>query len=122
MALSPSMEDYLEAIFEIEKYKRATRVKDIAEKLDVTMSSVNGALKNLEAQGLIKHEKYEYIELTTVGMLQASKIASKHYVIYTFLTEFLGVDPETAQKEACKIEHILSSDTIKKMLEYIEKS
>ena len=118
MSLSSNMEDYLEAIFEIDKNRRAVRVKDVAKKLEVTMPSVNGALKTLEAEGLITHEKYDYIELTDAGILQASKIASKHHVIYLFLKEFLGVDPETAEKEACSIEHVLCTDTIEKLRKY----
>ena len=81
MSLSESMEDYLEAIFIIDKQKRAVRVKNVAEKLGVTMPSVHGALKTLEAKGLITHEKYEYIELTEAGAIQASKVDSKHHVI-----------------------------------------
>ena len=119
MSLTSSMEDYLEAIFELDKNRRAVRVKDVAEKLDVTMPSVNGALKTLEAQGLIIHEKYDYIELTNTGMTQASKIASKHHVIYIFLKEFLGVNADTAEKEACRIEHVLCTDTIEKLEKYL---
>ncbi|MFC1692911.1 metal-dependent transcriptional regulator [Candidatus Latescibacterota bacterium] len=121
MTLSPNMEDYLEAIFEIEKYKRAARVKDVAEKLGVTMPSVNGALKTLEAKGFIKHEKYDYIELTELGAARASKVASRHQVIYTFLKEHLGVDKLTADEDACKIEHVLSAGTMRKLTEYIQK-
>ena len=113
------MEDYLEAIFELDKNRRAVRVKDVAKKLEVTMPSVNGALKTLEAQGLIIHEKYDYIELTDTGMTQASKIASKHHVIYIFLKEFLGVDADTAEKEACRIEHVLCTDTIERLEKYL---
>ncbi len=122
MTLTPSMEDYLEAIFEIDKYKRAVRVKDVSEKLGVTMPSVNGALKNLEAKGLIRHEKYEYIELTEDGLEQASRISSSHRIIYTFLKETLGVGNNTADEDACKIEHVLSPETIKKLAKFIEKN
>ncbi len=120
MSLSESMENYLEAIFEIEKSKRVVRVRDVANKLSVTMPSVNGALKNLEAKGLISHEKYEYIELTKTGVLQASKISNRHHTISKFLKEILGVDKETAEHEACKIEHDLSSKTLEKLSNYLE--
>ena len=119
MSLTSNMEDYLEAIFELDKNRRAVRVKDVAEKLEVTMSSVNGALKTLEAQGLITHKKYDYIELTDTGMKQASKIASKHHVIYIFLKECLGVDADTAETEACRIEHVLCTETIEKLENYL---
>jgi len=122
MALSASLEDYLEAIFELDKSKRAVRVKDVAKKLGVTMPSVNGALKNLEARGLIEHEKYEYIELTESGFFHASKVASRHKLIFMFLRDFLDVDLKTAQIDACKIEHVLSSATIEKLNDYIDRS
>ena len=121
MTLSSSMEDYLEAIFEIDKLKRAVRVKDVSERLGVTMPSVNGAMKNLEALGLIKHEKYEYIELTEDGIGQASRIATRHRVLYSFLHDVLGVDSATAEEEACRIEHVLSAETINKIVAYSKK-
>ncbi|MBN1293496.1 MAG: metal-dependent transcriptional regulator [Candidatus Latescibacteria bacterium] len=121
MGLSASLEDYLEAIFEIDKTKRAVRVKDVAHKLGVTMPSVNGALKNLEGKGLIAHEKYDYIELTEDGFFQASKIASRHKLIFNFLKDVLEVDIETAQEDACKIEHVLSSHTIEKLTGYMDR-
>ena len=120
MSLSESMEDYLEAIFEIEKSKRVVRVRDVANKLGVTMPSVNGALKILEAKGLINHEKYEYIELTEAGASQASKISNHHQTISKFLKDILGVDSETADHEACKLEHDLSEGTLKKLSDFIE--
>ncbi len=122
MTLSASMEDYLEAIYEIDQSRRAVRVKDVAQKLGVTMPSVNGALKSLEARELIKHEKYDYIELTESGLLQASTILSRHRMIFTFLKDILDVDTKTAQADACKIEHVLSSSTIEKMTDYIDRS
>ncbi len=98
------------------------RVKDVAQKLGVTMPSVNGALKSLEARGLIKHEKYDYIELTESGLLQASTVLSRHRMIFTFLKDILDVDTKTAQADACKIEHVISSSTIEKMTDYIDRS
>ncbi|MDP2982488.1 MAG: DtxR family transcriptional regulator [Candidatus Latescibacter sp.] len=122
MALSSSMEDYLEAIFEIEKTTAAVRVRDVAKRLGVTMPSVNGALKNLESLGLIRHARYEYIELTPEGSLQAARIASRHRVIQLFLREIIGVDEKTAEEEACRIEHVLSLGTTAKLTEYMEQS
>ena len=121
MGLSASLEDYLEAIYEIDKTKRVVRVKDVAHKLGVTMPSVNGALKNLEGKGLIAHEKYDYIELTEDGFSKASQIASRHRLLFKFLKDILDVTPETAQEDACKIEHVLSRETIEKMTDYMDR-
>ncbi|MFC1539534.1 metal-dependent transcriptional regulator [Candidatus Latescibacterota bacterium] len=120
MPLTESMENYLEAIFEIKKRKTVVRVRDVAKELGVTMPSVNGALKNLEAKGLVCHEKYEYIELTEPGKLHASNISSKHHMIFRFLNEILGVDEETAENDACKIEHDLSPSTLKKLTHFMK--
>ena len=118
--LSASMEDYLEAIFEIEQHKRVVRVRDVANKLGVTMPSVNGALKNLDAKGLIRHRKYEYIELTRAGESKAAKISETHRMIFRFLTEVLDVDKIVAEEDACRMEHDLSSSTLDRLADFIE--
>jgi DtxR family transcriptional regulator, Mn-dependent transcriptional regulator len=120
MELSSNMEDYLEAIFEIAHETPAVRVRDVARKLGVTMPSVNGALKILESHGLIRHQKYEYIELTDVGSSTAERIVFRHRTIVVFLRELIGVDEETAEKEACRMEHVLSAETMGKLTKYIE--
>lgn len=119
MSLTESMEDYLEAIYEIEQSKKVVRVRDVARKLGVTMPSVNGALKNLEAKGLINHEKYEYIELTEAGASCAAQISENHQLIASFLQDILGVDVATAEQDACKLEHDLSVKTLDKLTDYI---
>jgi DtxR family transcriptional regulator, Mn-dependent transcriptional regulator len=121
MALSASMEDYLEAIYEIGREKSAVRVRDVAHKLRVTMPSVTGALKNLEGRGFIRHERYEYIELTMTGAAQAKRVAARHRTILAFLTEVIGAEKEAAEKEACGIEHILGADTMEKLTRYIKR-
>ena len=121
MALTESMEDYLEAIYEIGREKHAVRVRDVALKLGVTMPSVTVALKNLEARGLIRHERYEYIELTDSGFAQAVRIATRHHTILTFLTEVIGADRSAAEAEACGIEHILSAETMERLTRYIDQ-
>ena len=122
MELTPNMEDYLEAIYEIDCLKHAVRVKDVSMRLGVTMPSVNNALKNLAAKGLINHNRYEYIELTDDGVDEASRISSRHRVLLTFLRDIIGVEETTAEQEACGIEHILSPETIVKITEYIENN
>ena len=121
MPLSESMENYLEAIFEIQERKQVVRVRDVAGELGVTMPSVNGALKNLDAKGYISHEKYEYIELTERGIAQASKISRRHRTIRAFLVKVLGVDCDTAEADACKIEHDLSPVTMTRLTEFLDE-
>jgi DtxR family Mn-dependent transcriptional regulator len=119
--LSESMEDYLEAIFEIGKTKQAVRVKDVASRLGVSMPSVNNALKNLEDKALIQHEKYQYIELTAAGTRCASQLASRHNVIRSFFHDILGVSSNTAEEDACRAEHVLSNETMDKLVQYVSE-
>ena len=65
--LTPAMEDYLEAIYNLDKEKRVVRVKDIAKTLGVKMPTVTNMLKTLSKRELIDYEKYEYLELTKKG-------------------------------------------------------
>ncbi len=103
--LSQSLEDYLEAIYYLERKNRVARVKDIAEHLNVQMPSVTGAVRNLRERGLVDYEKNSFITLTASGMKAASSVYNKHRIIHTFLHNMLDVDSETAEEIACKIEH-----------------
>ena len=97
--LTPSLEDYLEAILQLEKINRVARVKDIAEKLSVQMPSVTGALKNLKSKGMIEYEKNSFINLTPKGKEIAKKILSKHEILTDFLKKGLQINQELAEEE-----------------------
>lgn len=110
--LSPSQEDYLEAILDLENTNRVARVKDIAEYLDVRMPSVSGALKQLKIRGLIDYEKNSFITLTTEGKTAASRVFEKHSKLDFFFREILLLDEKTADREACGAEHSISRETV----------
>ena len=114
-ALSASLEDYLEAILNVADASGTARSKDIASSLGVARPSVTGALKLLAKKGLVNYRPYGYVTLTQVGGAQAAKVARKHDVIKSFFTEILGVDGPTAQKAACKAEHLLGPTVVSKM-------
>jgi DtxR family Mn-dependent transcriptional regulator len=118
--LTSSMENYLETIKNLETDKRVVRVKNVAQELKVKMSSVSGALETLAKEGLISHEKYGYIELTNEGKRLAETICSRHRTLFKFLTEILGVDPKTADEDACKMEHTVSPLVLEKLVEFVE--
>ena len=118
--VSSSMEDYLEAILEIEKEKKVVRVRDVAKKLGVTLPSVSGAIKTLERDDLVRHEKYEYIELSDKGRHIASEIARRHVVLRDFLTDILGLDAEKAEHDACHMEHNLTPETLEGIIALME--
>ena len=118
--LTASMEDYLEAIAELQKEKKVVRVRDIAKRLNVRMPSVTGALKNLADKGFILHEKYEYVELTRDGQRQAERVRERHLTLRTFLQEILGLDAKAADNDACTMEHSISPDTQDRLMKFID--
>ena len=122
--LTPSLEDYLEAILRLERKNRVARVKDIAQLLDVQMPSVTGALKNLRSKELVNYEKNSFISLTDKGLEIARAVEGKHELLAEFLAKILLIPREKAQAEACEIEHVVgpaTSQRIKKLTVYLEK-
>jgi DtxR family Mn-dependent transcriptional regulator len=117
--LSPSLEDYLEAIDLLQKRKRAVRVKDVSRQLGVKASSVNGAISALSQKGLVIHEHYGYIELTQEGQQLAQNIQHRHNALLKFLTDILGIPRYIAAKEACAMEHHISSQTLERLSKFI---
>jgi DtxR family Mn-dependent transcriptional regulator len=114
------MEDYLEAIWLVKKKRGVVRVRDIAEARGVALSSVDNALKNLSQSHLVKHDRYEFVELTPQGNEAAKQIHDRHLVLSKFLQEVLGVDKKTAEEDACKIEHTLSPESLKRLIKFME--
>jgi DtxR family Mn-dependent transcriptional regulator len=108
------LEDYLEMVSFLSD-EGEVRVTDIATRLKVSKPSVLTALKTLEEQGLLEHERYRTVTLTEKGAIQAAGIRDRHDFLTAFLRDTLGVNAETAEEDACKMEHILSEETFKKM-------
>lgn len=120
LELTENLEDYLYDIFEILKTAPIVRIKDIAKKRNVKLSSVVVAAKSLADKGLINYQKYGYITLTEKGLETAKNIEVKKNILYKFLTEILKVSPESAKKDVHKMEHDLSEETIKKVIEFTQ--
>lgn len=118
--ITPTMEDYLEVIGQLGKKDEVVRVKNIARQLNVKMPSVTEALKTLAKDGLIRHEKYGYVELTQKGNHIAKEIYSRHQALFKFLNQILRIDPRAAEEDACKMEHTISSTALKKLIEFIK--
>jgi len=79
------------------------------------MPSVHAALHVLEEQGLVVHERYGHVELTAKGTETARSIYASHVLLLDFLTRILGVPAEVARQDACKIEHVISKETIERI-------
>ncbi|WHH58708.1 metal-dependent transcriptional regulator [Petroclostridium sp. X23] len=121
-SLTFTMENYLEAIYELSLDGKGARVSDIADRLGVTKASTNSAMSTLSDKGLIVNEKYKEVFLTPAGLKLAQFISKKHHVIYAFLTNVLHIDPSIADKDACAIEHVISSDSIYAMQAFLQSS
>ena len=118
--LSASLEDYLEAIYNLSRQERVARSKDIAEALGVSRASVTGALRILTEKKLINYRPYGFAALTESGQAVASEVVEKHNVIMSFFVDVLGVDKKAAQQAACKAEHSLGSGIVDKLLHFTE--
>jgi DtxR family Mn-dependent transcriptional regulator len=117
--LTSVMEDYLEAIFDLGKEKRVVRVKDIARKMNVKMPTVSSMLKTLNNRGLVKYEKYEYVEMTKSGTNVGKEMNRRHGILLKFLTDILKIDCKVADGEACKMEHALSPETLDSLTDFM---
>lgn len=118
--LSASLEDYLEAIFNLSSQGKVARSKDIAEVLEVSRSSVTGALKTLAEKGLVNYKPYEFITLTDIGRDEAQRVARKHNIIKSFFVNVLGVDQNIASKAACRAEHALGPRIVARLLNFMD--
>lgn len=121
MRLTFTMENYLEAIYELSREGDGVRVSDIAERLGVTKASTNSAMATLSEKRLITNERYKEIFLTPAGLELAEFTANKHHVIEKFLRVILNVNPSVADEDACAIEHVISNDSIAAMQEYLQR-
>ncbi len=117
---SGSMENYLEMIAMLAKEKNIVRVTQLSTALGVKKSSVSAALTKLSKQGLVKHEKYGYVELTPEGENIAHDILHRHKILEQFLVEILGVNQNVAWMDACEMEHCISPVTIQKLTMFVE--
>lgn len=110
MEILRASEDYLEAMLMMKEKNGYVRSIDVAEFLGVTKPSVSYATKRLRESGHITMDKDGLITLTDTGMAVASSMLDRHKTLTAFLID-IGVDKETAEADACKIEHDISQQT-----------
>ena len=118
MKIQESAENYLEAILVLQKRKGVVRSIDIANELSFSKPSVSVAMKNLRTNGYIEMDADGYISLLDKGREIAEKIYERHTLISGWLVR-LGVRPETASEDACRIEHVISAETFEKLKEHV---
>ena len=109
---SSAVEDYLERILELMNSKGYARVVDIATALKISQASVTNMVQRLDADGLLKYEKYRGLILTTTGKTLARKIAHRHKLLTDFLT-LLGLDEKVIHHDVEGMEHHISPATLR---------
>ncbi|MCI8813882.1 MAG: metal-dependent transcriptional regulator [Lachnospiraceae bacterium] len=120
MKIQESAENYLETILILHNRLGQVRSIDIVNELSFSKPSVSIAMKNLRNNGYIQMDKDGYITLLDKGARIAEKIYERHILLTEWLTA-LGVDPEIAAKDACRMEHVISSESFDKLKEHVKK-
>ena len=119
MPLHESGEDYLETIYLLSKKKDFIRSIDIATELNYSKASISRAMKLLREEGMITMAEDGQIKLTKAGFQKATDVYSRHTLITDFFENELGVNAVTAEKDACRIEHVISEETYLRLRKYM---
>ena len=118
MKIQESAENYLEAILVLQNRKGTVRSVDIANELSFSKPSVSVAMKNLRTNGYIEVDKEGFITLLDKGREIADKIYERHTLLSTWLVR-MGVSPEVAAEDACRMEHVISAETFERLKEHV---
>ncbi len=121
MEIHQSAEDYLECILKLSKVKPVVRSVDIATDMNYSKPSISVAMKNLRENGFIEVDDAGFITLTDSGMQIASSVYERHQLLKKWLI-YLGVEEDTAEEDACRIEHTLSPETFAVLKDHINKT
>ncbi len=113
--LSPTHEMYLKVLYRLQLENDVGRVRDMAKGLGVTPSTVSAVLKKLEHAGLVLHDRYGLVKLTPAGDRVAQCVVRRFDTIKALLMEVLGLDVESAEVDACMMEHAVSPATVNRM-------
>ena len=120
MQLQESGEMYLETILILSLRGKGVRAVDVGEYMGFSKPSVSRAMGLLKSGGYVKLDDNGFLVLTEKGREAASKTYERHQFLSAFFTD-IGVAPETAAKDACKIEHDISDETFAALKEYLGK-
>jgi DtxR family Mn-dependent transcriptional regulator len=117
---STTIQEYVEIIYELQKKHKVARVKEIAKVRGVTLSSVTAALNLLKEKDLVEHEHYGVIVLTKKAEKLAKQLLRRHITIKNFLVDVLGVSEQTAETDACVLEHHISSTSLNSLIDFLD--
>lgn len=113
--ISPTIEDYLKAIYKLQKRQERVTTSAIAEKLGVSDATVTSMIKKLAKEKFLKHISYHGVVLTDKGEKIAIGVIRKHRLVELFLKEVLGLEWDKVHVEAEKLEHVISDEILKRM-------
>jgi len=118
--LTPSLEHYLRAIWEVRTQRGYARLADVARELQVTPPTLSVGIRSLVARGLVAHDDHRFLLLTPEGERAAREVHHRFVVVRTFLRDVLGVPEPEALTDACLIEHGISSTTTERVLDLLK--
>jgi len=110
--LSHEAEEYLEAIYKLQKRRGIVRTKELAEELKVVPGSITNTIAHLEKHGLVEHTPYKGVRLTAKGEKLALNIIRRHRLAERLLTDLLKADWSSVHETACRLEHALTEDVL----------
>ena len=122
MKSNESQEMYLEVIYDIEQNSKVIRSVDIAKELGYSKPSINRAINRLKLDGFISQEPYGHITMTEKGREIAKTIKNRHIYLTEYLMLSLGLSKETAEADACRIEHVVSKNTMDAVKKYLKEN
>jgi DtxR family transcriptional regulator, Mn-dependent transcriptional regulator len=114
-SLTGPVEDYLKAIYDLERADQPATTNGIADRLAVSPASVSGMMRRLAGQRLIRHEPYRGVRLTAHGRRAALKTLRRHRILECYLAEVLGYSWDRVHEEAEHLEHAASDELIERM-------
>ena len=121
MKMQESPEDYLEAIYMLSLKQQEVRSIDIARHLGYSKPSVSVAMKRLRENGFVLMDDNGFLTLTPEGRAIATRVYERHEIISRYLIS-IGINEETAQKDACRMEHVISEETFQKIKELYKQT
>ena len=120
MHLHESAEMYIETIYRLSRESAFVRSIDVAEAMGYSKPSVSRAVNLLRQGGYLLMDEHGRLSLTDAGIRVAEKVYERHTILSGMLT-LLGVDPQTAAEDACRIEHVISDQSFEAIKRHIEK-
>ena len=119
--VTPSAEEYLEAIYRLGGHEAPVHLSELAERLDLSAASVNEMVRRLEEQSLVEYTPYRGVQLSQEGTCKALSVLRRHRLWERFLTDVLNLSWDVVHEEACRLEHAASEMVTEKLAEFLQQ-